>query len=264
MRRARTHLASALLAALAVVGILLTHNQRQGSARDYADAARYNRAITTFLHDRRAQLVDRHVAVLGVSGLSPFSLTGGRYLTRLLGAPASWHVYVPRSDPFYSMDALPDGMIIVRPESVACEIEAFAIYVVFDSDGGGRVAKDCRSALEAAHPVPEIDDWVPRHVTRQAAAAGFDVAFVGRHLGGAVGLRIDGRSTSTVHARRGKLMTATIPPDSVPRSAIPFTVEHRGHPVFEGRIDIGPEPERRTPDAAGGFDASRPRPAIRP
>ena len=241
MRLTRTHAAGVLLVAVAVFGLVITHAQRQTAARDYADAASYNRAVTSFLHGHRGQLAGRHVAVFGLSGMSPFSLTSGRYLTRLLGAPSTWHVYVPRSDPFYPLGVLPDGTITVRPESFACELSAFATYVVFDSDGRGRCAKDCHAALEAAHPVPDVEGWEPRSVTLQEASAGFNIAIFGRYLGGAVGMTVDGRPTATVQARRGRLMTASIPPQPTPAKVIAFTVEHRGRPAFQGRIDVLPQ-----------------------
>jgi hypothetical protein len=241
VKHARVHVASALLVAIATLGCVLTHPQRQRAARDYAEAAGYNRAITSFLYDHRVQLTDRDVAVFGVSGLSPFSLTSGRYLTRLLGAPSMWHVYVPRIDPFYPLGAVPNGNITVRPEADACEPNAIAVFLVFNSDGRGSFARDCHAAMTAAHPVPEVDDWEPRRVTPQAAAAGFNLAIVGRNLGGAVGLSIDGRPLPTVQARRGQLMTVSIPP-TASKSAIGFTVEHRGRVAFQGQVDIGPAP----------------------
>jgi hypothetical protein len=257
-------IASALLVGLAALGLVLTQSQRQTAARDYAEAASYNRAITSILFDHRRQLTERHVAVFGLSGMSPFSLTSGRYLTRLLGAPSTWHVYVPRTDAFYPPGIQLDGNITVRPESSACESSAMAVYLVFDSEGRGSFAKDCRSAAEAAHPVPEVENWEPRHVTPQMAAAGFNFAVTGNHLGGAVGLRIEGRSIPTVQARRGQLMTATVSPLATPGGAIAFTVEHRGRPAFQGQIDVGPEPENKAPGDTGGLDAYEPRRAVRP
>jgi hypothetical protein len=263
MRLTRTHSAGVLLAAVAVLGVLITHTQRQTAVRDYADAANYNRAITSFLHGHRGALVGRHVAVFGLSGMSPFSLTSGRYLTRLLGAPSSWHVYVPRSDPFYPLRVLPGGTITVRPESFACELSAFAIFVVFDGDGRGRFAADCNAALEAAHPVPDVEGWQPRSVTLQEASAGFVIAISGSRLGGAVALTVDGRPVATVKARRGQLMTASIPPQPTPGKVIAFTVEHRGRPAFQGRIDVLPQGAASAGGDAGTSGAAE-RPSVRP
>ena len=239
MRLARAHAASALLAAVAITGLLLSHRQRETAAREYADAARYNRAITSFLREHRDRFVQRDVGVFGVSGLSPFSLTSGRYLSRVLGEPSSWHVYVARDDPFYPLGTLPDSLIEVHPESSACGLAARAAYVVFDDEGRGRIAKDCHAALAAAHPPPEVEDWKPKRVTPEMAAAGFVVAVTGYHLGGAVSLHLAGRRVPTVHARHNRLMTASIPPDSAPGSAIVFTIEHRGAPAFQATIDVG-------------------------
>jgi len=237
----RVRVASAFLAGLAAAGLVLTHNQRQTAARAYAEAASYNRAITSFLFDHRHRLTERDVAVYGVSGASPFSLNSGAYLTRLLGAPSTWHVYVARIDLFYPAGALPGSVITVQPESSSCA-EREAIHVVFDSDGRGSFAGDCHAAVAASHRRPGVEAWQPARVSPQIAVAGFPFAITGSDFGNAVTLLIEGRPVPAVQARHGRLMTAMVPPRVSSGNAIAFTVEHRGRAVFHGKIDVGEEP----------------------
>ena len=96
-----------------------------------------------------------------------------RYLTRLLGAPSSWHVYVPRTDPFYPLGVQPDGTITVRPESFGCELNAFADLSSSSTAMGAAASR--RTATpppSAAHPVPEVEGWEPATVTPQEASVG--------------------------------------------------------------------------------------------
>jgi len=262
--RASVHVASALLVGLAALGLVLTQSPRQTAAREYADAASYNRGITTFLFDHREKLTERDVAVYGVSGMSPFSLTSGAWLTRLLGAPSRWHVHVARADLFYPLGAQPGSLVSVRPESSACVERGPAIHVVFDSDGQGRFATDCQAAVEASHPLPVVEAWQPGRVTPQMAATGFPLAITGSDFGNAVTLLVDGRPVPAAQARRGRLMTATVPPNATSAGTIAFTVEHRGRPAFQGRIVVGPDPEDKTPGNTGGSGATEQRRAVRP
>lgn len=264
MKLARIPVASALLVGLAALGLVITQAPRQTAAQEYADAASYNRGITTFLFDHRDRLTERDVAVYGVSGMSPFSLTSGAWLTRRLGAPSRWHVHVARADLFYPLGTQPRSIISVRPESSACVERSAAIHIVFDSDGRGRFARDCQAAVEGAHPLPAVEAWQPTRVTPQRAATGFPIAIAGSDFGNAVTLLVEGRPVSAAQARRGRLMTATVPPNAASGSAIDFTVEHRGRAVFQGRIDVGPDPEDKTPGDTGGSGSTEPRRAVRP
>jgi hypothetical protein len=148
-------------------------------------------------------------------------------------------VYVPREDSFYSYGALPNGTIITEPESRACDISGNAVYIVFDSNGRGEFASDCRAAVEAAHLTPRITGWYPSRVTPAMVAQGFDLAITGHDFGAVVSLVVGDRTLPTVQGRRGRLMTASIPANPGLPSSIVFDVEHRGQRVFSGTIQIG-------------------------
>jgi hypothetical protein len=234
----RIDVAGLALCGLALLGLAISHPPRAAAARSYADASSYNRSITTFLTEHRDRLAGRTVAVFGVSGLSPWSQSKGAYLTRLLGVDVRWRVYVPATDIFYTHGTLPEGIVTVLPESAACENEASAVFVVFDERGEGAFASDCSDAMSRSHPPPVVERWWPLRVTPAMAAAGFDVSVVGRRLGSAVTVSVEGQPVQVVRADRGRLMTTTTPPLAKPGGSVAFDVLHRGRSVAQGRIEV--------------------------
>lgn len=236
----RIDIAGVALLALAAFGLYHTQDQRATSAASYAEAARYNRATTDFVVRNRARLAGRNVAVFGLTGLSPWSHTTGRYLERGLSAPASWRVYVPHADTFYPYGERPQSRIAIKPETQACELGDQAIYVVFDPRGNGSLARDCNTALSLAYPVPVIEQWTPRQVDAQTARRGFDIAFTGSDFNSAVALRINGVDVPVVRGQGGRLMTATVPKQDASLASIPLEITHRGRVVHRDSVRVGP------------------------
>lgn len=234
----RIDIAGIALVALAMIGFVRSQPQRADSARSYAEAVGYNRSITGFLVEHRERIAGRSVAVLGVSGLSPWSQTNGAYLTRLLGTPVAWRVYVPAVDIFYTLGTLPEGVVTVRPEAAACDDDPRSVFVVFDERGAGTFANDCRDALARAHPAPIVARWSPARATPAMAASGFVVSIMGERLGSAVTVHIDGKEVDVVRGDRGRLMTALTPPLASPSRTIALDVRHRGDSVARGEIEV--------------------------
>jgi hypothetical protein len=237
---ARFDIAGSALLALAAFGLYHTQGQREASAASYAEAARYNRALTGFVAQHRERLAGRQVALFGLTGLSPWSHTTGAYLARRVGAAAAWRVHVPHADLFYSLDTRADSSITVRTES-ACEDDAQTVVIVFDERGEGSFAGDCRDALARAHPVPSVERWWPERVSQSMAAAGFHVTLTGERLGSAVTVAVDGRALPVVRARGGRLITTTTPPLAEPGRTVAFDVLHRGRSVVRAEIEVTPD-----------------------
>lgn len=236
----RVDVVGTLLLAAAAAGAYATYDVRSEEARRYAMAAEYNRTITRFLDDHRERFGDRPVAVYGVAGLSPWSLSAGGYLARLLGGDRPWRVFVPKADSFYPLGAQPGGRIAVHLETQACEVAADPriLHLVIGHEGRGQFADDCRQALALALPRPVIDAWGPQQVTAVDRERGFNMYFTGRHLLPDVEVRVQDRPTPMVYARRGGLMTTAIPGQGGADAAIAFTIVQRDRVVFSGSVAV--------------------------
>ncbi|HEX4884333.1 MAG TPA: hypothetical protein VFX05_09360 [Casimicrobiaceae bacterium] len=239
MRR-RLDIAGALLLALALVAVFKSYDNRRETARWYAEASDYNRAITRFLVDQRDRLADRPVAVYGVAGLSPWSLSAGGYLARLLGRDRPWHVFVMRPDIFYPLGALPHGSITVHLDERACEIasDPRTLHVVVAPDGHPQFAGSCRQALDLATPNPVVASWGPQQVTPAQRDAGFNMFFTGEGLVRGLGVRVGGVSTETAHARQGALMTTAVPPLKGAGEVITVEILRRQDVVLRGTVAV--------------------------
>lgn len=234
----------AVLLLIAAVGAWISHEPRLAAARWYAEVAAYNRSIGTFLRENREALRDRTVAVFGVAGLSPWSNSAGGYLTRLVGSPVAWQVYVPSEDIFYRFGAFPGGRVTVQPETSACDDarKDGGVYLTFDAEGRGSFAQSCEAALQRVHPFPTLDAWGPKTISAAQAAAGFAMYFTGSNLGAAVDVSVSGSALAMVRARQGRLMTTTIPPRSDTERVVRFSVRYRGRTVFEGEVEVAGTP----------------------
>jgi hypothetical protein len=239
MKRAPDRTGAALLA-IAAAGVVISHPAREAAARWYADASGYNRSITDFVRHNRASLHGREVAVLGVSGMSPWSHTTGAYIARIAAVRVGWFVYVPREDIFYRFGRLDGGDIEVRPESRACadDPHGHRLYVIVDSEGGGAIVANCREALERAHPSPTIAGWRPTSVSARQARRGFGIEITGNHLGGAVDVTVDGHALEAVRTSGGRSMNVQVPARSHGERVVQFTVLHRGQPVTHGEVNV--------------------------
>jgi hypothetical protein len=232
--------AGVLLLALAVFAAVKSYDLRREAARWYAEASAYNRAITRFLADHREALGDRPVAVYGVAGLSPWSLSAGGYLARLLGRDRTWHVFVMRPDIFYPLGALPHGSITVHLDDRACEVavDPRTFHLVVERDGRPRFVDGCAQAVQLATPQPVIETWGPQHVTPVQRSQGFNLFFTGRDLVRGLEVRVGGLTTETAHAKGGALMTTSVPASAAADAAIPVEILRRGEPVFRGSVDV--------------------------
>jgi len=231
----------AALLAIAAAGAWMSHGARSEAARWYAEVAAYNRSITAFLMQNSAALEGRPVAVFGVGGLSPWSLSAGGYLTKLVGSPNAWQVFVPGADAFYPLGRLANGVIDVLPESKACAEAATPgrVHLIFDPLGRGRLATSCEDALRSAYPPPTIDAWDPKAVSSAQAEAGFNMLFTGTNLGAGVDVSVGGKPLAMVRAKQGRLMTTTVPPGSDVQGLVRFSVDHRGKSVMHGEVKVG-------------------------
>lgn len=226
---------------LVVVAVLLawdTRDARRDGMRNYALHAEYNREIADFLVRHREQLRGKPVAVLGVAGLSPWALNSSLYLTRLLGGPVDWDVFVPHADTFYAYRPGRQWHVAIRPEEEACSMPPHTVFLAFDPQGRGRLAQDCQAGLAFAHPPPVIESWVPKSVTPAEAAAGFVMVFRGENLTSAVVAVVDGTPLPMVRGPKFDLMTASVPPRAVAAGSIPIQVTHRGRAVLSETIAV--------------------------
>lgn len=239
MRR-RVDVAGALLLALALLAAGKSYDSRRETARWYAEAVDYNRSITRFIFDQRDKIADRPVAVYGVAGLSPWSLSAGRYLARLLGRDRTWHVFVMRPDLFYPLGALSSGSITVHLDDRACEIayDPRTLHLVVATDGRPRFAESCGQALDLATPNPVVASWGPQQVTPVQRDAGFNMFFTGEGLVRGLGVRVGGKFTETAHARQGTLMTTTVSPMPDAGDAIAFEILRRNDVVLRGTVAV--------------------------
>ena len=231
----------AALLAIAAAGAWMSHGARSEAARWYAEVAGYNRSITTFLMQNSAALQGRPVAVFGVGGLSPWSHSAGGYLTKLVGSPVAWQVFVPGPDAFYSLGRVAKGVIDVQTDSKACTEAATPgrVHLAFDPLGRGRIAASCDDALRSAYPPPTIDAWDPKNVSAAQAASGFNMLFTGANLGAGVDVSVGGKPLPMVRAKQGRLMTTTVPPASDTQGSIRFSVDQRGRSVMQGEVKVG-------------------------
>lgn len=145
-----------LLLGVALYASIHAYGSRSSLARWYADAIRYNEAITRFLVQQREHLAGRPVAVYGVSGPSPWVRSEGDYLARLLREPHAWMVFVPAPDVFYPLGTYGDrGAITVYPQEQACSVatDPRTVHMVIPASGQGRLVADCKegTALAAGH-----------------------------------------------------------------------------------------------------------------
>lgn len=237
----RSACVSLLLLVVGAVLVARTQDVRRAGMHHYALYAAYNEAISDFLVRHRAQLVGRPLAVLGVSGLSPWALTGGWYLNRVLGANHEWNVFVPRPDPFYPARRVPIWQVVSHPESEACSMPAGTLFIAFDPRGHGKLMEDCNAALAFAHPRPVVDLWEPKSVTPAQAAAGFVMVFRGENLTNALAVRVDGKALDMVRTARFDLMTTTVPGRSGAVDAMPFQLLHRDAVVLDGVVAVTPQ-----------------------
>jgi hypothetical protein len=228
-----------LLLALAISVAQWTYHDRAVAARWYAHVAEYNGAITRFLVDHRDGLAGRPVAVYGVSGLSPWSLSAGRYLARIVG-DARWEVFVAQPDDFYPLGTWPGGSITVRAERDACEVasDPRTTHLVIAADGRGRIADDCRHALALAVPHPVIAIWGPQAITALERDAGFNMYFTGRDLVRGVEVRVAGRPAPMTYALHGALMTTAVPRQPDAGNTIPFVIVSRERVVFSANVAV--------------------------
>lgn len=235
----RIDVVGVLLLCLAGWGAYRSYDVRADAARRYAEAADYNRAITAFLKDHRARLRGRPVAVYGVAGLSPWSLSAGGYLARQLGEPRRWDVFVRQPDTFYPLGALPGGSVTTHADRDACAVAAdpATVHLVVGPDGRSRIAESCAAALALAEPKPVVETWGPPQVSAGARGAGFAMYFTGHDLVRGVEVRVGGQRLPTSHAKHGALMTAAIPPQAG-AGPVPFALVLRDRVVFEGRVDV--------------------------
>lgn len=232
-------LAGVLLLSIAAAGVWMSHGPRREAAEFYAQAAAYNRSLTAFVAQNAAALRERTVAVFGLTGLSPWSVSAGAYLTKLAGSPVAWQVYVPKTDIFYPSGRTASGHVDVRLEAGACEtVPADVTYLVFDNVGRGAFTTDCDAALARAHPAPTIDAWGPKSVSAEQAAAGFDMFFTGIDLAGSVDVSVAGKSLGMVRAKQGRLMTTSIPARSDADGVVRFSIDHRGRSVGGGEVRV--------------------------
>jgi hypothetical protein len=235
----RFDLVGAVLLAVALVAAWRSYDQRDRAAQWYERAADYNRAITAFLVDHRDRLAGGRVAVYGVSAHSPWSLSAGGYLARLLGRDHRWDVFVAQPDPFYPVGAFRNGSVVVHGVEQACTVAAGteAVHVVIAPDGRPQFAATCAEALALATPHPVVTSWGPQAVTPAQRDAGFNMFFTGQDLVRGVRVRIGGQSTPMTYAQRGALMTTSVPPQpSAP--AIPFTVVRGDDVVLSGTVSV--------------------------
>lgn len=227
---------------LLFVGALLARDSRdlrRTGMSNYAAHGAYNQALADFVVRHRDQIAGRPVAVLGVSGLSPWSQTGGSYINRLLGAPHEWNVFVPRPDPyFYPAQRVPHWQVVVRPEVEACALPSGTMFFAFDPQGQGLLSQDCHAALAFAHPRPVIDEWGPKSVTPAQVAKGFDMIFRGRNLTNAVAVMVDGQTLDMVRGPRFDVMTTTVPPRKSSAEPVTFRLLHRNDVVLEAAIPV--------------------------
>ena len=237
----RVDITGLALVGIAIAGLVVSHPSREVAARNYAEAVGYNRAVTGFVAANRDRFAGRAASVFGLSGLSPWSHTNGQYLTRLLGFPVKWRVYVPHADLFYSHGSLSNSVITVRPESAACEDGDRTVFVVFDERGEGAFASDCNDALARSHRPPTLERWWPPRVTPAMAASGFHLTLYGEHLGSAVTVAVEGKEVPVVRANYGRLMTLVVPASTNARAAVTFDLRHRGQTSVSGKIDVTDE-----------------------
>ncbi len=178
--------------------------------------------------------------MFGVGGLSPWSHSAGAYLTKLVGSPVAWHVYVPSGGRLLPLGVLANGRVDVRPESAACEKAAQdkPLYLTFDPAGRGSFAQNCEDALQRVHPPPTLDAWGPKSVSAADAAAGFNMYFTGTNLGASVDVSVNGKSLGMVRGEQGRLMTTPIPAGSGSGNVVRFSVNHRGRSVLEGEVEV--------------------------
>lgn len=235
----RIDVVGVVLIAMAVLAATASYDARRESARWYAEAAEYNTAITRMLVDHRDRLAGRPVAVHGVAGHSPWSLSAGGYLARILGGQHRWHVFVPQQDVFYPLGTFPGGTITVHLDQRACETAADprTVHVAIAPDGAVQLTDDCRQAVAFARPVPAIDAWGPQRVGPAERERGFNMYFTGRNLVRGVEVRVAGAATPMSYARRGALMTTSVPAQPAATS-IPFTIVLREAVVFSGAVAV--------------------------
>jgi hypothetical protein len=236
----RLDLAGIALLAVAAAAVWVSHGPRDAAARWYAEVAGYNRAITEFVRANRNALRNRDVAVFGVRGLSPWSLSAGAYVNDVVGAPVDWEVYVPEEDIFYRFGRQAGGRVAVRPEADACapRPQDRRVFLAFDRAGRGAIAARCNEALQHAYPPPVIAAWGPKSVTREQAASGFDMYFTGSNLVDGVDVAVAGAALGVMRVEQGRVMTTRIPAGTAADGLVRFTVRHRGRPVLEEAVDV--------------------------
>ena len=237
----RIDLVGLALLAVALYASVQAYATRASSARWYAEAIEYNRAITRFLADERGRLAGRRVAVYGVTGLSPWSLSAGDYLAKVLGERLAWDVFVPKPDIFYPLGPFAGGgTITVHEAAKACDVAADPriVHVVITPSGRGRVATDCHQALALAAPPPVIEIWGPPTVTPRQRDSGFNMFFSGEHLLPGLVVEVDGKATPMAYGRQGALMTTTVPPQPAATASIPFAVLQQGRVLLKGEVAV--------------------------
>jgi hypothetical protein len=230
-----------MLLAVALYASVQGYATRASSARWYAEAIEYNRAITRFLADERGRLAGRRVAVYGVAGLSPWSLSAGDYLAKLIGERLTWDVFVPKADIFYPLGPFAGGgTITVHEAAKACSVatDPQTLHLVISPRGSARFAPDCQQALALASPPPVIEVWGPASVTPAQRASGFNMYFSGEHLLAGLGVEVAGKETPMAYGRQGALMTTSVPPQPAASDSIPFRVLHHGRVVLSGEVAV--------------------------
>lgn len=157
----RVVFAAATAVALCAVG--LTLRERRDVVRYYqSNQDRCRRMIQTLVENRDAIAREPRVGVLGLDGLSPWSLSHAEYLRRRLGLHNEWIVFVPQSSLFYEIDE--DGKpmrtppILVRPVSALQEYAGLS-FVAFDRAGRGILSRGLPDSVQTVRqlgPSPSI------------------------------------------------------------------------------------------------------------
>jgi hypothetical protein len=149
----RVDVVGLLLLAVALYASIHAYGSRSSLARWYAEAIRYNEAITRLLVQQREHLAGRPVAVYGIAGPSPWVRSEGDYLAQLLGERHVWKVFVPAPDVFYPLGTYGDrGAITVYPQEQACSLadDPRTVHIVIPASGQGRLVADCREGRALA------------------------------------------------------------------------------------------------------------------
>ncbi len=167
-RARRVALVVTTVATLFAVG--LTLRERFDVVRYYqGNQDRCRRMIEALVenHDRIAR--EPKVGVLGLDGLSPWSLSHAEYLRRKLGLRNEWIVFVPQSSLFYQIDEgeqpLRTPPIAVRPISALPEYSGL-LFVTFDRLGRSVFSRGLPAAEQATRqlgpgPSPSITRLIP-------------------------------------------------------------------------------------------------------